>query len=80
MTQNRLEFDKAKMNKTANLKRMDLDGVKTGSVASYSSRKEKIAQRRGLKRKMAINPFVDSFLFPNMDIRIIHKISRVEEI
>lgn len=33
-----------------------------------------------LKRKHAINPFVDGYLFPTIELHIIHKISSFEEI
>jgi hypothetical protein len=40
----------------------------------------KIAQRRTLKRKLAINPFVDCYLFPNINIRVINRITNIKEI
>lgn len=36
--------------------------------------------KRTLKRKLAINPFVDSYLFPSLDIRIINKIAAISDL
>ena len=40
----------------------------------------KSTPRKRLKRKMAINHFVDSYLFPSIEIHIINKINCVSEI
>jgi hypothetical protein len=55
---------------------------KRGSVGESNGNKGagKLGARRALKRKMAINPFVDGYLFPNINIRIVNKIGSIREI
>ena len=40
----------------------------------------KISQRRTVKRKMAIDTFVDGHLFPAVNIRVINRITNIKEI
>ena len=33
-----------------------------------------------MKRKLAINPYVDGYLFPSLDIRIIHRVTSISDL
>jgi len=40
----------------------------------------KLTQKRTVKRKMAIDTFVNGHLFPNINIRVINRITNIKEI
>ena len=50
------------------------------TVPAQESSRHSVRDRKKLKRKLAINHFVDSYLFPSIEIRIINKINFVSEI